>query len=81
MRSDPDCLLTPALRKLLQSCLDAADADENALATKLCLSKSTINKQFHAIYTLLGVHSKSAAIVLALQKEWITLPPLTDNGK
>jgi DNA-binding NarL/FixJ family response regulator len=74
-RNDPGCPLTQAHLELLQAALEDPDADNAALAGRLFRSPHTVHTQFREIYDRLKVHSRLAAVRMALQHGWITLPP------
>lgn len=65
------CPLTPALVRLLQSCVDLCTADTKTLARYLRVSPKTINTEFQRICSLLNVPSRTAALLTALSEGWI----------
>ena len=65
--------LTPALLLLLQTSVSANTANADELADLLCLSPHTIQTEYKRICQLLKVHSRTAAILVALKHGWITL--------
>jgi DNA-binding NarL/FixJ family response regulator len=48
----------------------------NAIAAELVLSRKTVEHHVEAVYAKLGVHSRSAATLLAMQKGLLSIPPV-----
>lgn len=76
MARENDCPLKPALLELLQASVDLDDTSTTALARALRRAPSTVRTQFQQIEEMLGVHSRGGAVIYALKRGWITLPPL-----
>lgn len=72
---DSLCPLAPALRRLLQACVDCDSTDTDVLAGSLFLSAETVYTYFKRIRSELGIHDRGAAVIIALKRGWITLPP------
>ena len=72
METEP-CPLTPRLLQLLQASVNANDTSDEILASLLHISPSTVNTEFKRIFSLLGVHSRSGVVLLALKQGWIRL--------
>lgn len=72
-----DCPLPPALRALLQACLDNKSTNSKVLARALSFSPQTVDTYFKRISELLGVPSRPTALIIALESGWIklTTPP------
>jgi HD-GYP domain-containing protein (c-di-GMP phosphodiesterase class II) len=47
-----------------------------AIAAELVLSRKTVEHHVEAVYSKLGVHSRSAATLLAMQKGLFSIPPV-----
>lgn len=75
MKPDPKtaCPLSPALVLLLQSCLDARSTHDKRLAEHLCLSPETVHTEFKLIAQRLDTHDRFEAVLIALERGWITL--------
>jgi len=76
------CPLSPALVILLQSCVDVRSTHGKRLAEHLCLSPETVHTEFKLIAQHLDTHDRFEAILIALEKGWITFnstPPLPED--
>lgn len=72
MTDEKDCPLTPALRRLLQACIDHHTIQEDTLAAALHLSPHTIHTQFSRIGRLLGTHERFASVLTDMERGWVT---------
>ncbi|MGZ8918895.1 MAG: hypothetical protein ACXW0T_11780 [Methylobacter sp.] len=68
MNANNNTPLTPALYKLLESCLVLSTADAKTLASHLNRSPSIIQTKFQRILTLMNVRSRYAALKKAEDK-------------
>jgi len=75
MKLDPKiaCPLSPALVRLLQSCLDCRSTHDKNLAEHLFLSPETMHTEFKLIAQCLDTHERFEAVMIALEKGWISL--------
>ncbi|MGZ8225195.1 MAG: hypothetical protein ACXW1W_18350 [Methylococcaceae bacterium] len=63
--------LTPALCKLMETCLILKTTDAKTLATHLNRSPATIRTEFQRILGLMNVHCRYAALKTAEDKGWL----------
>lgn len=63
--------LTPALRHLLESCVQLKTTDAKVLAAHLHRSPATIRTEFQRILATLDVHCRYAALKKAGDEGWI----------
>ena len=71
------CPLSPALVLLLQSCLNSRSTCDKKLAERLFLSPETIHTEFKLIAQRLDTHNRFEAILIALERGWITFIPIS----
>ena len=69
------CPLSPALVLLLQSCLNSRSTCDKKLAERLFLSHETVHTEFRLIAQCLDTHDRFEAVMIALEKGWITFIP------
>ena len=71
MKLDPKtaCPLSPALVRLLQSCLDGRSTCDKNLAECLFLSPETVHTEFKLIAQRLDTHDRFEAVMIALAKK------------
>lgn len=75
MEANENVLLTPALKELLQASVNADTKNAEELAQILCRSPHTIQTEYKRVCQLLNVHSHTAAVLVALKRGLVTLPP------
>ena len=75
MEPETPCPLSPALLRLLQAAADAGTTEAATLTDKLFVSKNTVRTAWQRILDTLDVHCRYAAVMVALQRGWITAPP------
>lgn len=63
--------LTPALRKLMKTCLILKTTDAKILAAYLDRSPATIRTEFQRILAIMNVHCRYAALKTAEDKGWL----------
>lgn len=56
------------MRELLQASVDTEDTSDKTLAVVLCRSPHTIHCEFARACDLLGVNSRSAAVIVAMKR-------------
>ncbi len=61
---------------MLQVCVDTGSTSDETLVALLFISPNTVHVYFNRVFELLDVHSRSAAIIVALKNRWILLPPV-----
>lgn len=79
MKPVSECPLTPALCRLLQTCLDTHSINTGALARALYQSPETVHSNFKLIGCTLETRSRFEAVLLGLRQGWLTLPPAPDD--
>lgn len=72
--SEEVCPLTPALRRLLQVCVEERTDSTARLAVRLCVTESTVSTFFNRICGRLEVHTRAEAILKAMAHGWIKPP-------
>ena len=73
------CPLTPALLQLLQESVNLGTTDATVIAKILVKSPATVRTEFQQVCVLLNVHTRLAAILIALRHKWIWLGPARRN--
>jgi DNA-binding NarL/FixJ family response regulator len=63
--------LTPALNKLLKTCMLLKTTDTKSLAYYLNRSPATIRNEFQHILKIMGVHCRYAALKTAEENGWL----------
>jgi len=63
--------LTPALRKLMETCLALKTTETRTLAVYLNRSPTTIRTEFQRIFAILNVHCRYAALKTAEDEGWL----------
>jgi prepilin-type processing-associated H-X9-DG protein len=67
--------ISPALRELLQACLDLETTDSHLLAERLHRSPHTIDTEFQRIFAITGCRDRGGVLIYALRQGWVTLTP------
>lgn len=67
------CPLTPALLELLQAAVLHGDTSDSLLAAALHRSPHTVKTEWKRVLAVLGVQSRSAALLVALRQGWVSL--------
>lgn len=73
MNGDRKNPLTPALRKLMETCLTLKTTDSKTLAAHLDRSPATIRTEFQRILAIMNVHCRYAALKVAEDEEWLCI--------
>jgi DNA-binding NarL/FixJ family response regulator len=68
------CPLAPAQVELLQVCINHRTTSDKPLARALFLSPKTIHTQFQRICALLEAHTRTEALLIAIENGWVCLP-------
>ncbi len=63
--------LTPALRKLMQTCINLQTTNAKILAAHLNRSPATIRTEFQRILEILNVHCRYSALKAVEDEEWL----------
>jgi DNA-binding NarL/FixJ family response regulator len=71
MNADNNNPLTPALCKLMRSCLILKTTDTKTLASHLNRSPATVRTEFQRILTSMNVHCRYAALKTAEDQGWL----------
>lgn len=74
MNEKQACPLTPALLELLQASVSIRSVHSRALAARLFRSPNTIDTEFKRICEQLDVHSRTDAVLMALERGWVAFP-------
>lgn len=74
MPSENDCSLSDTYRELLQTCITLRTTHAKMLARALNRSPQTIQTEFRRLFEKLGVHSREEAVLLAIDRGWVSLP-------
>lgn len=64
-------LLTPALRKLMETCITLKTTNAKAVAAHLGRSPATIRTEFQRILEILNVHCRYSALKVAEDEGWL----------
>jgi DNA-binding NarL/FixJ family response regulator len=73
MNTNNENPLTPALCRLLETCLVLQTTDSKTLARYLHRSPATIRNEFQHILGILDVHCRYAALKTAENKGWLSV--------
>jgi len=63
--------LTPALRKLMETCISLKTTDAKTIATYLDRSPATIRTEFQRILVIMNVHCRYSALKTAEEEGWL----------
>jgi len=63
--------LTPALRKLIETCIALKTTNAKALAAHLDRSPATIRTEFQRIMEIMNVHCRYSALKAAEEEGWL----------
>ena len=63
--------LTPALRKLIETCIELKTTETRRLASHLNRSPATVRTEFQRIFVVLHVHCRYEAVITAENKGWL----------
>jgi DNA-binding NarL/FixJ family response regulator len=80
MNTDTNNPLTPALCKLMETCLILKTTDAKTLANYLNRSPSTVRTQFQRILDCLNVNCRYAALKTAEDEGWLYRQETHDNN-
>lgn len=68
------CPLSSAMVELLQTAADHSTVRDMELAERLLVTPNAVHTQFCRICSRLGVRNRAAAVLVAVQHGWVTLP-------
>lgn len=63
--------LTPALRKLMETCITLKTTNAKTLAAHLNRSPATIRTEFQRILEIMDVHCRYSALKIAEDENWM----------
>ena len=63
--------LTPALRKLMETCITLKTTNAKTLAAHLNRSPATIRTEFQRILEIMNVHCRYSALKAAEDEDWL----------
>lgn len=79
MSADNNNPLTPALCKLIETCLILKTTDAKTLAAHLNRSPATIRTAFQRILVIMNVHCRYAAVKTAEDMGWLYTKKTTEK--
>jgi DNA-binding NarL/FixJ family response regulator len=76
MPNNSECPMSETQRDLLQMCVRYKTIHDKDLAELRFVSAHTIHTEFRDTLEVLGVHSRFAAVMVAIAQGWIAEPSL-----